>query len=642
MKTTATWKSCILIGLALAGIICLAYLLGMFSTVQLRAQDSLYGGNAPLKNIIILAIDDKSIQAIGRWPWDRAVFANLLSKLSDARLVAFDVVFSEPSSSDSAFAQAIKNNGKVILSSEYAFTSLTEAISHGTIKPLPEFRDAALDIGAVNLITDNDGVTRAVNTNVNGEYPLLAETIATHIIKTPVPKTDRLLINMIGPKGTFTTIPLVDILNGTIDSAKLSNAIILIGATAPDLHDDQQTPTSEGLAVPGVEIQANLLQTILTKNYLHEENKLLVILLALIFALLVALLLLRLHAWMVAVICACALLAYYFIVAALFSRGILADMIILPLCVLSSYVGNIIHLFIAERKQKREVVEAFSKYVAPEIVKELFKHPDKLKLGGEKRPITIFFSDVRGFTTISEKLTPELLVHLLNDYLSAMTDIIMASGGIVDKYIGDAIMAFWGAPLDQPDHAMRASEASLTMVEKLAQLREKWKKEGFPSIDIGIGMNTGDAVIGNMGSHQRFNYTCMGDNINLGSRLEGLTKEYAVQIIISESTRKLLPKVYIVRELDSVRVKGKYEPITIYELVGKQGHTLEKKISVIALFENALAKYRAQQFEAAKKLFEKAAALGDETSNIFSRRCDHFLKEKPPKDWDGVWVMKTK
>ncbi len=634
------------IGLFFAVVISAAYLTGMFSTLQFRLHDPLYGRSSePLKNIIILAIDDASLQEIGRWPWDRKVFADLLSKLSEAKVVGIDIIFSESSNkeSDKMLADAIASAGNVVLSVEYTFFEKQGDVTVGrnVLLPLPELRADAAGMGAINLVTDADGITRSANTNIKGDYQLFAEVVAESIVKTAIPKENRLLLNMLGQRGTFKTIPITDVLNARIDTAIFRDAIVFVGATAPDLHDDHLAPTSAGVPVPGVEIQASLVQMMLTKKYLSLEPAWLVVFLVFIASLGVSFLLSRFNAWIVAAACVLGLLAYLFVVVLLFQKGILVDMIFFPLAVVLSYGGNLVHLYRSERRQKARIIDAFSKYVAPEIIDELFKHPEKLKLGGERRNMTIMFSDIRGFTTLSEKLSPEQLVAVLNEYLTAMTDIIMESRGVVDKYIGDAIMAFWGAPLEQKDHPVRACDASLAMIEKLQVLQKKWQSEGVPSFDIGVGINTGDAVVGNMGSNQRFDYTCMGDTVNLASRLEGLNKEYGTHILVSESTRKQLPDAFVARELDYVRVKGKKEPITIYELVGK-GKIAEKTHKAITLFGTGLKKYRKTEFKKAIEDFEKAAELGDAPSKIYIERCEHFIKEHPGNAWDCVWVMKTK
>ena len=273
----------------------------------------------------------------------------------------------------------------------------------------------------------------------------------------------------------------------------------------------------------------------------------------------------------------------------------------------------------------------------------MLKDPSKLKLGGDKKNLSVLFSDIRGFTTVSEKLTPEELVHLLNEYLTAMTDIVFKYDGLLDKYMGDAIMAVFGAPLDQPDHPERACMTAIRMMEKLKKLQKKWSDEERPVLDIGIGINSGDMVVGNMGSEMRFDYTVMGDSVNLGSRLEGINKEYGTNIVISEFTYEKVKDTLLCRELDSVRVKGKALPVRIYELLGERKYS-EKLSGFVSAFEEGLVNYRQYQWDEAIFCFKKAIEIrsGDPPSELYIKRCDG-LKENPPETgWDGVYTMTKK
>jgi adenylate cyclase len=273
----------------------------------------------------------------------------------------------------------------------------------------------------------------------------------------------------------------------------------------------------------------------------------------------------------------------------------------------------------------------------------MLKDPSKLKLGGDKKDLSVLFSDIRGFTTISEKLTPEELVHLLNEYLTAMTNVVFKYDGLLDKYMGDAIMAVFGAPLDQPDHPIRACRTALDMMEELKKLQEKWAGEGRPVLDIGVGINTGDMVVGNMGSEMRFDYTVMGDSVNLGSRLEGINKEYGTNIIISEYTYEAVKDVFFCREMDSVRVKGKKRPVRIYELIGEK-KDVETWGEAIRFFEDGLSKYKQGLWDKAIESFQKVLALrpSDASSRLYIERCQ-ALKENPPEGpWDGVFTMTKK
>jgi adenylate cyclase len=269
-------------------------------------------------------------------------------------------------------------------------------------------------------------------------------------------------------------------------------------------------------------------------------------------------------------------------------------------------------------------------------------NPEKLKLGGERQELTVLFSDIAGFTTISEKLPPEQLVHLLNQYLTKMTNLVFEHQGVLDKYIGDAVMAFWGAPVEQSDHALKACQTALAMQEEVQRLKTEWHKEGIPDFDVRIGINTGEMIVGNMGANTRFDYTLIGDNVNLGSRLEGINKEYGTHIIIAQSTYTEAREHIVARKLDTVAVKGKSQGIVIYELIGlKSNYTGSLKF--VEQFEAARSQYEKGKFKHALELF---TALHEEYSvdfatNLYIERCEELIKN-PLKDWDGVFHAKNK
>jgi adenylate cyclase len=296
-----------------------------------------------------------------------------------------------------------------------------------------------------------------------------------------------------------------------------------------------------------------------------------------------------------------------------------------------------IRIFTAERSV-RELRRAFSSYVSPQLLEIITRDPHRLSLGGEKREITVLFSDIRGFTTISERLNPEDLVNLLNQFLDPMTEIILSKGGMLDKYIGDAIMAVYNAPVDIQDHADRACESALEMVKKTRMLNERFTRDFKVDIRIGVGINTGEAVVGNMGSSLRFDYTAIGDTVNLASRLEGLNKVYKTDIIISQFTKEKLKGGFLTRKLDVVVVKGKREPVPIYELLEDS----DKNRSLAKDFEAALEEYFAGNFENAMLMFEEVGIrYGDETSSVFVKRCREMIEE-PPEKWTGIYIAKEK
>ncbi len=315
---------------------------------------------------------------------------------------------------------------------------------------------------------------------------------------------------------------------------------------------------------------------------------------------------------------------------------------ILPLVMFLIYI-YLEHKNYKERKDKQMIKDIFGHYVSPSVINELIKDPGKLKLGGEKKNVTIFFSDIRGFTTFSEKMNPHELVSFINRYMTAMTEIILMNRGLIDKYIGDAIMAFWGAPIDEEKHAHLACSSALMMVRELDELNLKLKGEGYEKLRIGIGLNTGDIIVGNMGSEKRFDYTIIGDHVNLGSRLEGLNKVYSTTILISEFTYALVKDDFACRKIDIVRVKGRDSPVSIYELIGRAGELDSGKLKMLDEFEEALGLYFERKFDPAMKRFSQIYSRhNDETSQVFVERCAEFIMNPPPSQWEGSTNYDTK
>ncbi|MDT8447891.1 MAG: adenylate/guanylate cyclase domain-containing protein [bacterium] len=310
---------------------------------------------------------------------------------------------------------------------------------------------------------------------------------------------------------------------------------------------------------------------------------------------------------------------------------------------LGSFTINV-YLFIQERKERSFIQGAFGQYLSPAVIEALVEDPDKLSLGGERRVMTAYFSDVAGFSTISESLTPEELVNLLNYYLTDMCDIISKYDGTVDKFEGDAIIAFWGAPLDQPDHATRTCWASIDMQKRLTLMREELKAEGRPLLNVRMGINSGPMVVGNMGSKTRMDYTMMGDAVNLAARLEGANKFYKNYSMISEFTYELAKDDIDVRELDRITVVGKDEPIVVYDLLERKGMTSGIKADVVEAYLNALKYYKAMRFKEAAILFQKVLKIdpNDGPSIVYFERCKQLMKNPPAADWDGIWRLTEK
>ncbi len=302
------------------------------------------------------------------------------------------------------------------------------------------------------------------------------------------------------------------------------------------------------------------------------------------------------------------------------------------------------HLFILERKQKSFITNAFGQYLSPKVIDILVKNPDKLSLGGERREMTAYFSDVASFSSISEKLSPDQLVALLNEYLTEMTDIISKYDGTVDKFEGDAIIAFWGAPLDQPDHALKCCLATIEMQNRMNEIRARFEEEDKPLLNVRMGINTGPMVVGNMGSQTRMDYTIMGDAVNLAARLEGANKYYDTYTMISHFTYEKVKDEVEVRELDTIRVVGKKEPITVYELLETKGNLDDQTSGLIDRYNSALALYKGRQFSQAKTEFESILLdyPADGPCKTYIKRCDAYIEDPPGKDWDGVYNLTAK
>jgi adenylate cyclase len=304
----------------------------------------------------------------------------------------------------------------------------------------------------------------------------------------------------------------------------------------------------------------------------------------------------------------------------------------------------ILYRFISEEKLRKGVKSAFENFMDPKVVREILKEPKDIKLGGEEREVTVYFSDIEKFSSISEKLQPAELIELLNEYLSEMTDQILDHGGFLDKYIGDAIVAAFGTPQEQPDHAVKACLATIDNQQRLRELNVKFKEEGRLQIQARIGLNSGRVLVGNVGSTNRLSYTVIGDEVNLGARLEAANKYYGTYTMISERTYELAKDHIEARELDVIRVVGKEKPVKIYELIDRKGQIQETKREVVKLYEDGLKMYRKKEWQKAIELFRKALNQDphDGPSLTYIERCKGYIQDPPPENWDGVYVLTAK
>jgi adenylate cyclase len=477
----------------------------------------------------------------------------------------------------------------------------------------------------------------------------------------PVDAEGRININYAGPQKMFAYISVNEILNksdkmnilqrvngreGKFSVSKedfLKNKIIFIGATAVGIYDLRVTPFEENF--PGVETHANIAENILQKNYFKTlpDEPIYMLLFVLIFGLIISYGIAKTGAINGSLLSLVAFLGLYFTDKyLLFSKGMVVTLIIPLLLILVIYIFLTFYKYLTEERKKKQLKGTFEKYVSPAVVHEILSHPEKIKLGGRKENMTVLFSDVRDFTTLAEKLDPEVLSDFLNRYLTPMTRIIFKNNGTLDKYIGDAIMAFFGAPIHYKDHAKKCCDAALEMIEKLNTLNNEFAKEQLPQIQIGIGINSGEMSVGNMGSDIVRSYTVMGDAVNLASRLEGINKSYGTNIIISDYTYEQVKDDFIARELDWVRVKGKLLPVKIYELISYKSDT--QNLQKVELFSKGFRQYHSKNFDDALSIFKDIVVQwpNDIPSQIYIERCGDYLIAPPDENWDGVYNFKSK
>src|SRR3989338_1716031 len=658
------------------------------------------GKVSPVKKVAVIAIDEKSINKLGRWPWPRTTIAKLVDGLAPAKVAAFDIVFSEPETKqrDSALGDSIKKSRNVVLG-YFLREKATEEPSKEAIKqlgrsqiklikmidnveslPVPELPGietnipvigkGAVGFGLFNIFPDeNDGVVRRsqlIFLYKGDLFPSLALealrqyqganivlNIASYGIdslfiddkKIPTDEVGRFQLNFYGPGGTFDTYSAVDIIKGKVPKGAIADKIVFVGATEKAIYDLRVTSIDP--IYPGVEVHATVAANIIENRLLIYDNRVIALDVFFMFILPIGLCLALtlVHRTFISLAVFLTFLFFHTITNFyLFSSYNLIPRAVYPVIslFLAYFFAEAYRNLVVESKG-RYLKKAFALMVSPELVSEILKDPDRLKLGGEKREITTLFSDIRGFTSLSERLSPEELVSILNEYLSPMTRIVLEEGGTLNKYIGDAIMVICNAPLDLPDHPKKGCVIALRWIRELEKLNKEWKEKGHPALGIGVGINTGDAVVGNMGGDLRFEYTAIGDTVNLASRLEGMNKLYGTAIIATENTQRLVQNYFLLRELDMVRVKGKEKPVAIYELMDFLPAD-NQKIELARSFSDALNSYKNRRFEEAKIKF--SAILNrfheDGPAKVYIQRCIDYLASPPPSEWDGVYVAKTK
>jgi adenylate cyclase len=542
---------------------------------------------------------------------------------------------------------------------------------YAPVPNLPLLTRVAASSGYFSLHNDPDGAVRWMPLAIQGGedvYPSLAVLAAWHYLGRPplsvrvgpegvegvqlgprrVPTDERgqLLINYLGPPGTFRHHSIADVLAGRVAADAFRDRIVLVGATATGTHDLRPTPVSP--VFPGVEIHATVIDNILTGRFLARPGWSRIFDLLAIAALagVMGAVLPRLRA-VPALLFAASLFAGHLVLARwLFvSRGVWLSVVYPLLGLATAYIALTVYRYLTEERERRRIKDAFQHYVPPVVIEAMLRDPKRLVLGGEEKVLTVLFSDVEGFTTYSERYAPAEMRNILSDYFERMTQHVFAHQGTLMEYVGDELLAVFGAPLEQADHPHRACAAALAMREERAVLRQEWARIGRPLLRARTGINSGPMLVGNLGSRYRFAYGVLGDQVNLGSRLEGLNKVYATEILIGENTARLVYGAFLLREVDMVRVKGRVQPVRIYELLAPAGRSLPlEQQKALSSYGAGLEAYRQQRWDDALGLFAECRALApdDGPALTMAARARIYQATPPPEDWDGVFVQTEK
>jgi adenylate cyclase len=664
-----------LICLGVTFLVLVLYMKNGLDPLELKAVDFRFKwrGERPVnQDIVVITIDDDSIDKLGRWPWPRATHAKLLKILhkAGAKVVAFDSLFTEPDKenprSDLELAQAVKETG-IVVSAFFFKGGIRETEGNDPLFPFPALAEYSR-MGFVNLPPDQDGVTRraALYAIDNEEaYPSLAvsalalsekKTFEEFQNQVPIKfetettmAENSLFINFADPRKSPTGYPYpkysyADVLDGHIDPVKtFKGKIVLVGATATALFDLKAIPFVS--IHPGVMIHANVIDNLIAENYITETSILFTLVYVFCLGILMGFLLPRVSPWIKLCVFTTLTVGGIGLGLWLFSAKNLVIPMVPPLfATLGCYLGILIYQLVVEEREKRKIKGSFKQYLSPKIIDILTKDPSKLKLGGEEREVSIFFLDIAGFTTMSEALKPTQLVEVMNNCLTEFSSVILKHDGLINKYIGDCIMAFWNAPADQPKHAAQACLAALDCIGVLPDMNRKFQEKGLPNIDCRVGVNTGTVVVGNMGSMEKFDYTVMGDPVNLASRLEGANKQYHTRIMISDVTFEKAREDIEARDLDLIRVKGKKEPRKVFEVLCRKGQMSEELTEGRKRYHQGLSLYRQQCFEDAVQHFETVFDYlpNDHVTRVYLERARAFISRPPLAGWDGVYEMTTK
>ena len=685
---------------------------------------------ATQRPVVIVDIDEKSLKALGQWPWPRTRIADLITQLTKMRalVIGFDVVFPEPDrmspqiaaqsfqglddatkeklqalpDSDQVMADAIRKSRVVLgetglptvqAASPGGGQSAGVAMMGGDATPflynfpghlrnIPVLEKAAAGHGLFTIRVERDGIVRrvpmvlvaqgAVLPSLTFEMLRVAAGKSTILIRrdaagvesvailgvfnVPTDRNGQVWVHF-APHDPARFVSAVDVLQGKVPADRFAQRLVIVGTSAAGLLDIKTTPVDA--TMPGVEINAQVLESVLSGSTLSSPNY------AIVLELAAGILASVIFIWLTPVLGPLLLLILGAAIVALLigtSWYLFVEYRMLVDFTFPVWASSIIYLtliftnFVSEQAKRRQIRSAFGQYLSPALVEQLAQQPEKLVLGGEQRDMTVMFSDVRGFTTISEiyKSDPQALTSLMNSFLTPLTNAIIDRKGTIDKYMGDAIMAFWNAPLYDPDHEVNACEAAIDMLERLERLNQAREQEAkgngksFIPIHVGIGINTGSCVVGNMGSDLRFDYSVLGDSVNLASRLEGQCKNYGLPIIIGSKTAQATKERFAILEIDFIAVKGKKEPEVVYAIMGRDDLAKSGRFQRWRdLNIKMLSCYRSRDWTGALAVIDEGRAVDEESRfatlyNVYAARIRSFQVTPPPDDWQGAYALETK
>ncbi len=641
------------------------FLSGSLKNFEFKVYDLLSRNLNPARksdNICLIYVDQFSIDELSKhgitWPWPRQVYAPVMEFLSEADAVFMDILFTESSSygieDDKIFAESIKKAGNVYL--PFAISK-----KKSFIFPIDELKNNAQGLGNVSILPDEDGIYRKVPLFFTVENLTVPNFVMSYFIKNNLVQIKNnsfliagkiiplhegnLLLKYSKNKNPFIQFSFVELLDAAIKDSTGKNSnikksffkgkTVFIGLSAAGLFDLKPTPVSS--KTPGVFIHATAFENLINKDFIKVTPDFFVFIMILIITIFIPYAFLRQYSLKInMLVFVFSGLFLIFLELILFKSSIYLQFLPSFVCLIFSSIISLLYSYAVEGKERSFIKRTFTQYMDKRIVDYLLNNPEFITPGGQKKIVTVFFADIAGFTTISEKLSPENTALMLHKVLNSLTEVIIKNSGIVDKYIGDCIMAFWGAPLKTDSDEVNACRAAIKCIESLKEINKEFSEKGLPFIKIRIGIHTGDAIVGNIGSDRLFNYTVIGDTVNIASRLESVNKLFNTNIIISKETYSRVSDNFIARELGVITVKGKTRPLTIFEILSEKDDINPEKISLVKRFNTGYSFFKEKKWTEAKDIFHSILNdfPEDGPSRFYLKKTEEFVSGKQlTEDW---------